>query len=90
MMTEDKKFKTSDLSKEPGVSRLSFAKEEYMLLKCQSRLKTAIYQGEKMKEKEYFEFYKSVLDQDRNAIVICNLDHEIIYMNPAAARYYEK
>lgn len=31
MMPGDKKFKTKDLSKELGVSRLSFAREEYML-----------------------------------------------------------
>ena len=30
MMPGDKKFKTKDLSKEFGVSRLSFAKESYM------------------------------------------------------------
>ena len=29
-------------------------------------------------------FYKSIVDQDRASIVICNLKHEIIYMNPAA------
>lgn len=35
-------------------------------------------------------FYKSILEQDRSAIVICNLKHEIIYMNPAAILNYEK
>ena len=35
-------------------------------------------------------FYKSVLDQDRSAVVICNLEHEIIYMNPAAVSNYAK
>jgi hypothetical protein len=35
-------------------------------------------------------FYKSVLDQDRAAVVICNLKHEIIYMNSAAVQNYEK
>ena len=35
-------------------------------------------------------FYKSVLEQDRSAVVLCNLQHEIIYMNPAAAVNYEK
>ena len=29
-------------------------------------------------------FYKSIVDQDRSSVVICNLKHEIIYMNPAA------
>jgi PAS domain S-box-containing protein len=36
------------------------------------------------------EFFKSIIDQDRCAVVICNLEHEIIYMNPAAAQYYGK
>ena len=40
--------------------------------------------------REYVSFYKSIIDQDRSAIVICNLQHEIIYMNPAAIKNYEK
>jgi PAS domain S-box-containing protein len=36
------------------------------------------------------EFFKSIIDQDRCAVVICNLKHEIVYMNPAAAQYYGK
>ena len=35
-------------------------------------------------------FYKSIIDQDANAVVICNFWHEIIYMNPAAVKRYEK
>lgn len=35
-------------------------------------------------------FYKSIIDQDRSAIVICNPEHEIIYMNPAAVTAYAK
>lgn len=35
-------------------------------------------------------FFKSVIDQDRCAVVLCNLEHEIIYMNPAAIKNYEK
>jgi PAS domain-containing protein len=35
-------------------------------------------------------FYKSIVDQDRTAVVICNLNHEIIYMNPAAVQNYGK
>lgn len=35
-------------------------------------------------------FFKSIVDQDTNAVVICNLSHEIIYMNPAAVQRYEK
>lgn len=40
--------------------------------------------------KSYGKFYKSVLDQDRSAVVICNLEHEIIYMNSAAVLNYKK
>ena len=36
------------------------------------------------------EVYKSVLETDRAAIVICDLDHKIIYMNPTAINRYEK
>ena len=35
-------------------------------------------------------FYKSIVDQDRASIVICNLKHEIIYMNLAAVNSYAK
>lgn len=35
-------------------------------------------------------YYKSIIDQDRCPVVICSLAHEIIYMNPAAVRRYEK
>lgn len=38
----------------------------------------------------YEPFYKSIIDQDRSSIVICNLEHTIIYMNPAAISNYEK
>ena len=43
-----------------------------------------------IKFKSYVSFYKSIVDQDRCAVVICNLNHEIIYMNPAAVLNYEK
>lgn len=43
-----------------------------------------------MELKTYIAFYKSIVDQDRCAVVICNLDHEIIYMNPAAVESYAK
>lgn len=33
---------------------------------------------------------KSVLDQERASVVLCNLNHEIVYMNPAACRNYAK
>ena len=39
---------------------------------------------------DIFPFFKSVLEQDRAAIVICDLRHDIIYMNPAAVKRYEK
>lgn len=39
---------------------------------------------------ELSQFFKSVIDHDRSAVVICNLEHEIIYMNPAAKERYKK
>lgn len=39
---------------------------------------------------ELSKFFKSVLEQDRSAVVICNLEHEIVYMNPAAIARYHK
>ncbi len=35
-------------------------------------------------------YLKSVLEQDRAAVVLCNLHHEIVYMNPVAVNKYEK
>lgn len=35
-------------------------------------------------------FFKSIVDQERAAVVICNLQHEIIYMNAAAVERYKK
>ena len=35
-------------------------------------------------------FFKSVLEQDRCAVVLCDLGHTIIYMNPAAGERYAK
>ena len=37
---------------------------------------------------ELFPFFKSVLEQDRSAVVPCDLEHTIIYMNPAAGERY--
>lgn len=34
--------------------------------------------------------FKSVLEQDRAPVVICNLEHIIVYMNPAAEVNYAK
>lgn len=39
---------------------------------------------------ELSNFFKSVIEQDKNAVVICNLNHEIIYMNPTAIERYAK
>ena len=35
-------------------------------------------------------FYKAILDADRAPIVVCDLSHEIIYMNPAAIEKYSR
>ena len=34
--------------------------------------------------------FKSIIDQDRAAVVICDLDHTIVYMNDAAVKNYAK
>ena len=35
-------------------------------------------------------FFKSMIDEDKAAVVICDTEHKIIYMNPAACEYYGK
>ena len=35
-------------------------------------------------------FFQSVIEQDEAAVVICDLEHTIIYMNPVAVSRYEK
>lgn len=35
-------------------------------------------------------FFKSVLDGDKSPVVICDLEHTVIYMNPSACQRYEK
>lgn len=35
-------------------------------------------------------YFKSIIDADCCAVVICNLAHEIIYMNPAACSRYAR
>lgn len=35
-------------------------------------------------------YFKSMVEQDKCAVVICDLEHTIIYMNPAAVKNYEK
>lgn len=39
---------------------------------------------------ELSQLFKSIIDQDRCAVVICNLQHEIVYMNPSAIIRYGK
>lgn len=39
---------------------------------------------------ELYPYLKSMAEEDLCAIVICNLEHEIIYMNPAAKERYVK
>lgn len=35
-------------------------------------------------------FFKSVIEQDKSAVVICDLSHKIIYMNKSAISRYAK
>ena len=35
-------------------------------------------------------FFKSVLDQDRASIVLCDLAHTVVYLNPAAEKLHGK
>lgn len=35
-------------------------------------------------------FFKALIDADNTAIVICDTEHTIVYMNPAAAERYAK
>lgn len=35
-------------------------------------------------------FFKSVIDSDIAPVVVCNMEHEIIYMNPTAVQRYAK
>lgn len=39
---------------------------------------------------EMSKYFRSIIEQDRCAVVICNLENEIIYMNPAAIARYQK
>ncbi|MCM1100173.1 MAG: PAS domain-containing protein [Clostridium sp.] len=43
-----------------------------------------------MQNTDLTKFFRSVIEQDRCAVVICNLAHEIIYMNPAAISRYAR
>ena len=51
----------------------------------ESAMKMDKGEGVKM---DLFPYLKSLVDMDKCAVVICSLEHEIIYMNPAAARRY--
>ncbi len=42
------------------------------------------------REEELLPFFQSVIEQDQSAVVICSLDHRILYMNPAAVSRYER
>lgn len=39
---------------------------------------------------DLLKYFWSITEQDRCAVVICNTEHEIIYMNPAAISRYAK
>lgn len=39
---------------------------------------------------ELYQHFKSLIDQDTAAVVICDTNHRIIYMNPAACHHYGK
>lgn len=39
---------------------------------------------------ELYPFFKSLVDQDTSAVVICDMDHKIIYMNPVACQRYAR
>lgn len=42
-------------------------------------------------DREYmYELFKSVLDEDKSAVVLCDLHHRIVYMNPAACTRYAR
>ena len=36
------------------------------------------------------QMFKSVLDQERASVVLCDLEHTIVYMNPASQKNYAK
>lgn len=43
-----------------------------------------------MENTELLAYFKSIVEQDRCPVVICNLRHEMIYLNPAARKNYAK
>ncbi len=48
-------------------------------------------EAEKSAIEEYLHpLFKSILEQDRCAVVVCNNSNDIVYANPAAQKYYGK
>lgn len=48
---------------------------------------------EKIKEKKGLKldaYFKSIIDQDSSAVVVCNVEHTVIYMNPASIERYKR
>lgn len=37
---------------------------------------------------ELFNFFKALIDVDKAPIVICDMEHTVVYMNPAAVKRY--
>ena len=37
---------------------------------------------------EISSYFKSIIDQDKSPVVICDTDHTVIYMNPSAVERY--
>ena len=35
-------------------------------------------------------FFKAIIDSDNASVVICDKNHTIVYMNPAACKSYEE
>lgn len=46
--------------------------------------------GRQEQDMDLSKYFRSVIEQDRCSVVICNLEHKIIYMNPAAVAKYAK
>lgn len=39
---------------------------------------------------ELLPYFKSLIDEDRSAVVICDASHRIVYLNPAACERYRR
>lgn len=52
--------------------------------------KQRLCERRRYRDMELGAFFKSIIDQERAAVVICSLEHEILYMNPAAIAQYHK